>query len=466
MQFLTRLLMSLAFPFAMLCPLAGGVATAPAAEHPQAPPPSVERWGIFELGLKGPADGNPFQEVTLAARFQQGDRAIEAKGFYDGGGMYRVRFSPDTPGPWSYATHSNREELDGRSGTFLCTDPKPGNRGPVQVFETYYLRYADGTPYHQFGTTCYAWVHQTCELQEQTLKTLAASPFNKIRFCVFPKSYVYNKNEPEFFAFQKDADGKFDFSRPDPAFWQHFERRILDLQKLGIEADLILWHPYDRWGFADMSDAEDDRYLRYCMARLSAFRNVWWSLANEYDFMTNRPAGHRGNKQWEDWDRFFEILQQEDSHQRLRGIHNGSKWYDHTKAWVTHASLQTSDMNGGVRFREQYRKPVLVDLRRRFGLRRQVGDVWVEVVAHGVDQKSISRDRGERSRRSRLSYCDRSGAHYFNRSFTVSRSCFSSFTVAAIFSFAKSSSCRPVTTSQPLSPLTSGKEQIRPGSTP
>jgi hypothetical protein len=36
-------------------------------------------------------------------------------------------------------------------------------------------------------TTCYAWIHQPEELQRQTLETLAASPFNKIRFCVFPK---------------------------------------------------------------------------------------------------------------------------------------------------------------------------------------------------------------------------------------------------------------------------------------
>ena len=50
----------------------------------------------------------------------------------------------------------------------------------------------------------------------------------------------------------------------------------------------------------------------------------------------------------EDWDRFFEILAKEDPHGRLRGIHNGRIWYDHTKDWVTHASLQTSDMNGGV----------------------------------------------------------------------------------------------------------------------
>ncbi len=32
---------------------------------------------------------------------------------------------------------------------------------------------------------------------------------------------------------------------------------------LGIEADLILFHAYDRWGFSDMGRAADDRYVRY-----------------------------------------------------------------------------------------------------------------------------------------------------------------------------------------------------------
>ncbi len=346
--------------------------------------PAVEQWGIFEAACSGPPGGIPYLDVQWSATFTQGDRAVIVPGFWDGEGTYRVRFSPPTPGEWRYETRSTTPELNGKTGTFTAAAPSGKNHGPVEIFDTFYLRYADGTPYHQFGTTCYAWVHQTRELQEQTLGTLAASPFNKIRFCIFPKSYEYNRNEPELFAFQKRADGKFDFNRPDPAFWRHFEQRILDLQKLGIEADIILWHPYDRWGFADMSDAEDDRYLRYCIARLSAFRNVWWSLANEYDFMTEQRPGHRGNKQWEDWDRFFALLQQEDPHQRLRGIHNGSKWYDHTKAWVSHASLQTSDMNRGLRFREQYRKPVIYDECKYEG---NVPQGWGNLTAREMTQR-------------------------------------------------------------------------------
>jgi len=322
----------------------------------------IEQWGVAELTFRGPGQGNPYVEVQLSATFTQADRAITVPGFWDGGDVYKVRFSPPTQGQWQYRTSSNRPELDGQTGTLTVGPPSEGNHGPVEIFETFYFRYADGTPYHQFGTTCYAWIHQPEELQEQTLKTLSSAPFNKIRFCIFPKSYAYNQNEPERFAFQKGADGTFDFTKPDPEFWRHLERRILDLQRLGIEADLILWHPYDRWGFAEMGRENDDRYLRYCIARLSAFRNVWWSLANEYDLMAPGAArGHRGDKTMADWDRFFQILQKEDPHQRLRSIHNCRVFYDHTKPWVTHASLQSSDMNGGVRFRTQFGKPVIYD---------------------------------------------------------------------------------------------------------
>ena len=345
---------------------------------------SVERWGVFEITLTGPASENPYPDVHVSATFSQGEKHITVPGFWESGDTYKVRFSPPATGEWHYETSSAALELNGKSGVLKVTKATGDNHGPIEIFNTFYLRYADGTPYHQFGTTCYAWVHQTRELQEQTLETLAASPFNKIRFCVFPKSYVYNENEPEFFAFKKGEDGNFDFSQPNPDFWQHFEKQILALQRLGIQADIILWHPYDRWGFADMSDEEDDRYLRYCIARLSAYRNVWWSLANEYDFMTNRPQGHRGNKQWQDWDRFFSILQKEDPHQRLCGIHNGRKWYDHTKDWVTHASLQTSDMAGGVRYREQYGKPVIYDECRYEG---DIPQGWGNITAREMTQR-------------------------------------------------------------------------------
>ena len=313
----------------------------------------VERWGLFDLTLAGPSDGNPFIDVTLSAEFSYKNRVVRADGFYDGDGTYRVRCMPDAPGEWRYVTHSNRAELDGLTGTFICTPASPGNHGPVSVHNTYHFAYADGTPYFQVGTTCYAWTHQGDALEEQTLATLKSAPFNKLRMCVFPKDYLYNRNEPVYYAFARAASGGWDFPRFNPAFFRHLEQRIGQLRDLGIEADLILFHPYDRWGFADMGAEADDRYLRYLVARVAAFRNVWWSMANEYDLMKTKSMA--------DWDRFFRIVQECDPYQHPRSIHNCRGFYDHGKPWVTHQSIQRWNVEETGVWRDLYRKPVVVD---------------------------------------------------------------------------------------------------------
>ncbi|MBN1247832.1 MAG: DUF5060 domain-containing protein [Anaerolineae bacterium] len=314
---------------------------------------AVERWDVFELPLTGPAEGNPFLDVALTATFSHQHRSVEVEGFYDGGTTYKVRFMPDAVGTWRYATHSNAPALDGKDGTFNCTPAHGNNHGPVRVHRTYHFVYEDGTPHFSFGTTCYAWPHQGRTREEQTLETLRSAPFNKMRMCVFPKDYVFSRNEPEYHAFERREDGSFDFERFDPAFFRHFEGRVGDLRDLGIEADLILFHPYDRWGYSAMPPEVDDRYLRYLTARLAAYRNVWWSMANEYDLMTAKTM--------QDWDRFFRVVQSCDPYQHPRSIHNCRAFYDHGKPWVTHCSIQRANLEDVSLWREQYGKPVVVD---------------------------------------------------------------------------------------------------------
>ena len=205
----------------------------------------VEQWDIFEIALPGPTGGNPFVDVQLSARFtnSSSNKSIEIAGFYDGEGTYRLRFMPATQGAWQYETRSNRDELNAKRGSFECAAPSRGdphaNHGPVRVHNTFHFAYADGTPYRQIGTTCYAWTHQGDELEEQTIETLKQSPFNKIRMCVFPKHYVYNENEPPFYPFEGSPPKKWDFTRFNPAFFRHQEKRIGQLRDLNIQADII-----------------------------------------------------------------------------------------------------------------------------------------------------------------------------------------------------------------------------------
>ncbi|TVQ22932.1 MAG: DUF5060 domain-containing protein [Spirochaetaceae bacterium] len=313
---------------------------------------TVKVWDFIELEWKGPTARNPFTEVKFGATFTTGNRTVRVGGFYDGAGSYKVRFMPDTAGEWRFETYSTVTALTGKAGSITALDPDSSVHGPVQVHTPYSFQYADGAPFFPVGTTCYAWTHQSTKLQDKTVSILKTGPFNKIRMCVFPKDYSYNKNEPEHYVYE-GAPGAFDFTRFNPASFAAFEKRIAQLRDLGIEADIIIFHPYDRWGFATMTAAQDDLYLEYLVARLAAFRNVWWSFANEFDLMKEKTTA--------DWDRYFRIVQTADPYQHLRSVHNCRAFYDHTKAWVTHVSVQHSDVERVDEWRSQYRKPVVID---------------------------------------------------------------------------------------------------------
>lgn len=310
----------------------------------------VEQWGTYELVLNGPSSGNPFLDVQVSARFRIEHRTVDVPGFYDGAGVYRVRYMPDATGEWSCETVSNAPELHGKTAQFVCTPPGPGNHGPVEVAHRFHFEHADGTPFFPFGTTCYAWAFLGKPYEEETLETLKTAPFNKVRMCLLPKPIGH----PLFaLPFPRSAAGVNDLTHFNPAYFQHIEQRIQDLLKLNIQADVILFHPYDAWGYKSMPAEVNDRYLRYAVARLSAYRNVWWSLANEYDLIKSKTPA--------DWDRFFRIVAECDPSSHLRSIHFSNKMYDYSKPLVTHASLQSYAFDKAAEWRLAWNKPIIFD---------------------------------------------------------------------------------------------------------
>lgn len=316
--------------------IAGGVILGAAAPRVDASPgggETVERWGVFEIPLNGPDRGNPHDDVSIAAVFANAGKPVRVPGFYDGGGVYRVRFSPPELGRWSWTTESNAAALGGHAGAFECVPPGAGNHGPVGITpDGYHFAYADGTPFRQIGTTAYSWAQQSDAKCDATLATLRNSPFNKMRMLVFP-NVASVATDP----FVRTGPGLRDWdpARLDPAYFRRYEDRIRRLGAIGVEADVILFHPYDtKRGYSDMKRADDERYLRYVAARLGAFRNVWWSLGNEYDEIRTKTIA--------DWDHLFQVLEAADAHSHLRSIHQIDRYYDARKPWVTHASIQNN----------------------------------------------------------------------------------------------------------------------------
>lgn len=317
---------------------------------------SVARWDVFEVTLKGPNRGNPYLEVEVDATFTYGNRSINVPGFYDGDGEYRVRFMPDTEGEWRYETSSNSSKLDSCTGAFACTASRPDQHGPVRVVNKHHFAHADGTPYFPFGTTTYAWMHQPLKQQALTLKTLKQARFNKLRMMIFPKDYIYNNDEPVMHFYERRKDGSLDWDRPNFAMFRHVDKQIETLRDMGLQADLILFHACDRWGYRDMGHERDFRYLRYLCARLAAYSNVWWAPANEYDFLIDvKPLPH--------WEEIFKTLERFDPYRHLKSIHNGdpAKMYNHRLPWVDHVCLQNWDVKQTAQWRNDWGKPILND---------------------------------------------------------------------------------------------------------
>jgi len=331
--------------------------------------PTVQQWGLQELILHSHRNyNNPFQDVKVAAVFGCSGQTVKVDGFYDGEGTWKVRLMPTQRGSCTFKTSSKDTALSGVTGRFVVEAPSAGEHGPVQVAKTYHFDYADGAPYFPLGTTSYNWLNRDPELQEHTLAALRQTGFTKLRFGLFPKWYRFNRVDPPTFPFPRNAEGQFDFERFDPRFFANVEARIRELNAVGVQADVILFHPYDKWGFAKLDQAHNEAYLRYVVARLAAYSNVWWTMANEYDLLPPR-----------DWDRLTALVHASDPYGHPVGVHNFATWYDHKKPSIDHVILQDGSPKAArtaAIARKRYHKPVVVD---EYGYEGNNSEPWGEL---------------------------------------------------------------------------------------
>ena len=359
--------------FAAILPIALAAAPTPsaAADPSAAWAPRVPQWGVQEIVVSSPRDyANPYTDVTVQAQVDCSGVKQTVSGFFDGDGKWKIRHMAGTLGPCRFRTRSNDKALNDVSGRYEVVAVSGEAHGPVRVANTYHFSYADGKPYFPLGTTSYAWLFRDAALQDRTVHAVTSTGFTKLRFALFPKWYEYNRVEPTAFPYLKKPDGTFDFDRFNPRFFDNVERRIGELGDNGVEADIILFHPYDHWGFATMTRAQDLAWVRYVVARLGAYHNVWWTMANEYDLMTPH-----------DWDAIGQAVHDADPYGHLSGIHNAGPWYDHARPWIDHVIIQEGNPTSGrtvALARARYAKPVLLD---EFGYEGDNGLLWGDLAA-------------------------------------------------------------------------------------
>ncbi|MDQ8737968.1 DUF5605 domain-containing protein [Paenibacillus sp. LHD-38] len=315
---------------------------------------AVERYGIFELRMKGNEDDRLYADSGLRAEFSNGERHFEAEGFYDGDGRLLIRFMPDEEGDWSFCVEGASAPSGGYAGQFRCLPAGDGNHGPVRVFGATHFAYADGKPYTPFGTLLAAWHVQDGSSRARTIRSLEALPFNKARMSVIPEAGHAATGEPAISPFAASPDGQPDGDRFEPAYFARLEECLESLSRIGVEAELILFPAgLEREGAIRLTPEQEERYIRYAVSRLSAYRNVWWTMADLGDGC--------GQRQDADWRTYFRTLRECDYGHHLTTIHGIPSAFDWGVPWLTHVSLRQEDVMIASDFTLQYEKPIVID---------------------------------------------------------------------------------------------------------
>jgi hypothetical protein len=136
---------------------------------------NIEQWELFEVSfgtsVENKTEINPFRDVRYGALFTHENGAVvQTAGFYDGNGIYKIRFMPDLIGSWSYRITGDAPEFNQQTSELRCVPATGANHGMGRVKSQFHFAYADGRPYYPFGTTAYAWILYCALLSTQKMK--------------------------------------------------------------------------------------------------------------------------------------------------------------------------------------------------------------------------------------------------------------------------------------------------------
>ena len=284
---------------------------------------SVQAYDLFEVtvNVAQPDAGNPFTDVKVVGSFAKAgaNGKWNVEGFCDSpdGSVFRIRFMPSSPGDYTYSvTYQQGDFQKTTTGTFRATDGH--RRGPIRVDPKYPWHFIwEGTGEHYFfnGTTAYwlpGWrderiinysLERLHHLKVNRLRVLLAGAANmfwgepvmtgeNFTMCLRP----WIAKSPESF----DNPG-IDYTRFNIPYWQKWERML----RFARERDMIISVVLDistHSAQALAGSADERRYFRYAVARLSAFSNLTYDLGDDLDSFRDEKWAHETGTLIESWD--------------------------------------------------------------------------------------------------------------------------------------------------------------------
>lgn len=256
--------------------------------------PFVAKWGRFEQTFKSSVRyTNPPQQCELRVSFvSPRDETNTVLGFWDGGKTWRVRFSPNFPGNWTYKTECSdpaNARLNNQTGGFLCTSPIGQNQfeqhGPIRVSrDHFHFEHDDGSPF--FWLADAAWNAPRLSTPRDWIiytQTRGGQKFSAVEWAVAPGMDL--RKHAAFSGTNKIVI--------NPAYFQNLDAKVEMMNRAGL---LSVIAPL--WGDdATLNALPEDQLallIRYMVARWGAYDVAWLLAVDENNRERWQRIGREG----------------------------------------------------------------------------------------------------------------------------------------------------------------------------
>jgi hypothetical protein len=289
---------------------------------------TVEAYDFVEVtaNVSWPHARNPFTDAQLSGWFEpvEGGRRRQMEGFCDSedGSVFRIRFMPPAAGDYRYfVEYRQGDERRTLTGTFHATNEH--RRGPIRVDRAYpwhFLWEGSGEHYFLNGTTAY-WLMGWSDdrIIQSSIERLHRLKINRIRVTVAGRTNRFYGEpvmvEPNWTTFitpwpaQLAADiyhPGFDYARFYLPYWQKLDRALGFARANDVIISLVL--DMNDSGVHPAAGSEDERrFLRYAVARLSAFSNITWDLGDDLDKYRDDRWTRQTGTLIEEWDPYHHL---------------------------------------------------------------------------------------------------------------------------------------------------------------
>ncbi len=228
----------------------------------------------FDLsGAEAAAHPDPYKDVEFEAEIRSPQfHTFLVPAFWDGGHKLILRFAPTESGQWIYKITSNVASLDGKQGSFNAAESdSPGYVHPANVHHWW----TDNKKPH-------LWMGYVAD----RLGFMSADEFSAVLATVTAEKYTHVR--VSILGDTGDRSRVMVGDKPNPQYLDELDRRIIELNKKGVTADLVLGpNPaYLKQLFPSWQTRQ--RFVRYLIGRYSPLNITWEGLMEFEDYPDSR----------------------------------------------------------------------------------------------------------------------------------------------------------------------------------